>query len=135
MSKSNFPAATRTMERYMVDTVMIYNPQDIDEQAVDPTTLALIPGAEDVLYEGKALVSPMGDPGDQLVGLGPRTSLYYTVALPVVDVDFPPDCLMIVTKATNDSQMQDKQFTIEGQIPSSISVYKRLRARLDVDAA
>jgi hypothetical protein len=135
MSKSNFPSATRSIERYMVDTVMIYRPQDLDAMSIDPNTLELIEGEVEILYEGKALVSPMGDPGDQTIGLAVRSTLYYTVALPVMDVQFDPDDVMQVVHAANDSQMQDQTFVVEGEIPSSINVYKRLRARLDVDAS
>lgn len=135
MSSSNFPSATRSIERYMVDTVMIYRPQDVDAMQIDPATLELLPTEVEILYEGKALVSPMGDPGDQTVGLGVRSTSYYTVAIPVMDVEFEPDDVLVVVQAANDSQMQDKTFVIDGQIPASINVYKRLRARLDIDAS
>lgn len=135
MSKSNFPAASRAMLRYMVDVVRVDRPGDVDDATVDPVTWALVPAEPEILYEGPALVSPMGDPGEQLIGMGPRSSLYYTVALPLMDVEFVPDDLLTVLEAGNDSQMQDLTFTIEGQIPSSLTVYKRLRARLDVESS
>lgn len=135
MSKSSFPAASRAMHRYMVDTVRVHRPTDIDDATVDANTWEIVAAEPEVLYEGPGLVSPMGDPGDQLIGMGPRSVLYYTVALPLVDTEFQPDDVLTVLLATSDSQMQDATFTIEGQIPSTLAVYKRLRARLDVEAA
>lgn len=135
MSKTSFRAASRTMGRYMVDTVRVHRPVDLDDASVDPVTLALVPSEPEILYEGKALLSPMGDPGDQLIGMGPRSSLYYTVALPVVDCDFHPDDVITVLDAPSDSQLLDSILILEGQIPSTITVYKRLRARLDVEAS
>jgi len=119
----------------MVDTVRIHRPVDIDTVSVNPVTLELEPPEEEILYEGKGLVSPMGDPGDQMIGLGPRTSLYYNVALPVMDCDIHVDDVLTVLAAANDSQLQDATLVIDGQVPSSITVYKRLRARLDEEAS
>lgn len=135
MSKSNFPAATRSIERYMTDIVRIHRPVDIDDVTVNNSTLQLQPPDPEILYEGKALVSAMGDPGDQAVGMGTRVITYYTVALPVMDVDFQPDDILTVLDAMSDSQLQDVTLRVEGQIPSTINVYKRLRARLDIEAS
>ena len=135
MSKSSFPSATSSIERYMTDTVRITRPTDIDDEAIDPVTLKILESVPEILYEGKALISPMGDPGDQLIGMGPRVTLYYTVALPVLDIDFIPDDVITVLQAVSDTQMVDRRFIVEGQIPSTIMVYKRLRARMDEEAS
>jgi hypothetical protein len=135
MVKSNFPAATRAIERFMVDTIMIFRNVDVDDQAVDPATLKLITPEPEILYEGRALISPMGDPGEQTIGMGPRNVTYYTVALPLIDLEIMDNDVLVVVAAGNDPQMQDKTFRVEGEIVSSIMVYKRLRARLDTEAS
>ncbi len=133
-SSSAFPTATSVIEKYMVDTVKIIQEEDIDDQPVDED-LQLIPASPLVLYEGKALLSPMGDPGDIQLGLGNRSVVYYNVALPVLDVHFPPDCWIIVVSSKHEGQLTGCRLRVEGEVPSTLNVYKRLRARLDVEAS
>jgi hypothetical protein len=129
----NLDSIVSVAESFMVDEITITRVTDADRHW-NPST-----GTESTtpqtIYTGKAFVSPMGSPGEQTYAAEDIRRTYYEIGAPRSMPAIKPNDRLIVTKCRYDPLLVGKDLCVEGIIPGTFTVHRRITAYLDQSAS
>jgi hypothetical protein len=125
----NLDPLVPTVESFMQDTITITRAEDQD-RLWNPSTGTYTEVVR-TIYSGKAFVSAMGSPGEQTYGGEEMHRTYYEIgaprSMPLVKVN---DKVHVVT-CRYDSLLVGSTLCVEGIIPTTFTVHRRITAYLD----
>lgn len=117
-----------TVEKYMLDEIVIVRK---GEKVMDPITLELT-ATETVLYTGKAMVSPMGDPASTRIGEREVQRTQYEIAIPRVNgaIDFKPNDIIRVTTSAN-PELLERDIFVHDTVNGTFFTHVRFKGFYD----
>lgn len=123
----NLDPIVKVAESFMVDSIIVNR---ITDKLWDPST-----GVNtDVLaqiYSGKAFVSPMGSPGEQTYGGEEMHRTYYEIGAPRSMPEVKVNDKITVTACRYDPLLAGKVLCVEGIVPGTFTVHRRITAYYD----
>lgn len=129
----NLNPIAKIAESFMQDVITITRVEDSDRHW-DPST-----GTETevprLIYTGKAFVSPMGSPGEQDYAHEDIRRTYYEVGAPRDIPLVKPNDKITVSTSLSDPLLAGRTLCVEGIIPATFTVHRRITAYHDQSAS
>lgn len=131
----NLQPLEKVVEGFMDDTITITRVED-QQRKYNPATLQTeLIGGVATIFSGKCFVGPMGNPGDHQYGGEHMQRTYYEFGLPKTAPLIKPNDTITVTTSLRDPLMVGRTFCVEGIIPGTFTVHRRVAAWTDQSAS
>jgi hypothetical protein len=83
------------------------------------------------MYQGKAFISPMGSPSEQTYGGEEIHRTYYEIGAPRSMVEIKVNDKVHVVSCRYDPLLVGRVLCVEGIIPGTFTVHRRIQAYMD----
>lgn len=128
----NLKPYEKIIQAYMDDVVTVTR---LVGGAYNPALLKTVKTYEVVVANSKCLIAPMGGPGSHDYGHEDMERTYYEFGFPLATPLIKPNDIITVVSSLRDTLMSGREFTVQGIIPGTFVIHRRVAAWTDQSAS